>query len=143
MATLTENVARVTSALDDIKNAIIDKGVTPSGKCETFAQAIAEIPTGVKAASGEFTTSATGATINLGFAPKRIIVYSNPEAGTYNEAAIWDVNGLLRKVRTSAATGSNNGGITAGGIAVNGQEFTHNAYSAQFANKKAYYIAIG
>lgn len=46
MATLVENVNRVVSALNDIKNAIIAKGVTPTGKCETFADAIAQIETG-------------------------------------------------------------------------------------------------
>lgn len=47
MATLTENVNRIVDALGDIKEAIIEKGVTPTGKCETFCDAISKIPTGV------------------------------------------------------------------------------------------------
>lgn len=46
MATLTENVKRVTDALDDIKSSIIAKGQTPSGRCETFSSAIDNIETG-------------------------------------------------------------------------------------------------
>ena len=46
MATLVENVNRIVSSLNDIKNAIIAKGVTPTGKCETFADAISQIETG-------------------------------------------------------------------------------------------------
>lgn len=44
MATLIENVRRITDALNDIKSAIISKGVTPTGKAETFAEAIRNIP---------------------------------------------------------------------------------------------------
>lgn len=46
MATLVENATRITDALADIKQAIIDKGVTPIGKCETFADAIEQISGG-------------------------------------------------------------------------------------------------
>lgn len=46
MATLVENATRITEALADIKQAIIDKGVTPTGKCETFADAIEQISGG-------------------------------------------------------------------------------------------------
>lgn len=45
--TLLENVTRITSAIANIKAAIIRKGVTPTGKCETFADAIDNIPSGV------------------------------------------------------------------------------------------------
>jgi len=47
MSSLTENTARIVEALGDIKQAIIDKGVTPSGKCETYADAIDDIFQGV------------------------------------------------------------------------------------------------
>lgn len=47
MATLSENATRIVNALGDIKQAIIDKGVTPSGKCETYADAIDDIFQGV------------------------------------------------------------------------------------------------
>lgn len=46
MATLTENVTRIIEALQDIKEAIIKKGQTPDGKCETFADAIDKISSG-------------------------------------------------------------------------------------------------
>lgn len=46
MATLTENVKRIVDALDDTRAAIIRKGQTPDGRCETFADAIDNISTG-------------------------------------------------------------------------------------------------
>lgn len=47
MASLIENTQRIINALKDIKAAIIRKGVTPTGKCETFADAIDNIFVGV------------------------------------------------------------------------------------------------
>lgn len=42
--TLTENVQRIAGAIEDIKNSIIAKGVTPTGNVNTFADAIRSIP---------------------------------------------------------------------------------------------------
>lgn len=47
MATLFENANRIANALEDIKNAIIRKGQTPTGRCETFSEAIDNIQGGV------------------------------------------------------------------------------------------------
>lgn len=41
---LMQNVERISDALTDIKNAIVAKGVTPSGNCETYADAVRAIP---------------------------------------------------------------------------------------------------
>lgn len=134
-----ENAQRVKVASDNIKNAIISKGVTPTGNLESFADAINSISV-PNVAAGTFVAKTAGVEIELGFEPTRIIIYVNPENNTYNEAVIWDISGILRKVR---AAGNNAGGISTGGIAVNGTKFTHNTYNDSFANKTAYYIAIG
>lgn len=42
--TLLENVQRIAGAIEDIKNSIIAKGVTPTGNVNTFADAIRSIP---------------------------------------------------------------------------------------------------
>lgn len=87
MATLVENATRVTNALADIKQAIIDKGQGPEGKCETFAAAIRAIETGGKVAVGTFANSAAGATsrtkVTLGFKPKQLLIFRMTNAN-YN-----------------------------------------------------------
>lgn len=75
MATLVENVNRVVSALNDIKNALINKGVEPTGKCETFADAIDQIPTGTQVYVGNLALPAgTGKDyfVEVGFRPTKI-----------------------------------------------------------------------
>lgn len=44
--TLASDISTTSTALSDIKQAIIDKGVTPSGNITTYAAAISDIPTG-------------------------------------------------------------------------------------------------
>ena len=44
---LLQNVRRVVAALAEIRAAIIEKGQTPAGKCETFPAAIRAIETGI------------------------------------------------------------------------------------------------
>lgn len=44
--TLASDISTTSTSLSDIKNAIIAKGVTPSGNITTYATAIANIPTG-------------------------------------------------------------------------------------------------
>ena len=44
--TLASDISTTSTSLSDIKNAIIAKGVTPSGNITTYAAAIADIPTG-------------------------------------------------------------------------------------------------
>lgn len=78
MATLTENAQRIVNALHDIKAAIISKGVTPGDKCETFADAIAQIETGggTQVSIGNFTIPAgTGQDyfIECGFKPTVVV----------------------------------------------------------------------
>lgn len=43
--TLSSDISTTSTALNDIKNAIINKGVTPSGNITTYAAAINNIPT--------------------------------------------------------------------------------------------------
>lgn len=81
MATLVENATRITSALASIRQAIIDKGVTPEGMCETYAEAIDSIPLGKQFATGSFTLGASKEEVNCGFRPKYICVQSNGSAG--------------------------------------------------------------
>lgn len=76
MASLTENATRITNALNDIKAAIIAKGQTPTGRCETFADAISKISGGgsnVKVFNQKW-TMASNEVINIecGFKPKFI-----------------------------------------------------------------------
>ena len=140
MATLTENVARVTSALDDIKNAIIDKGVTPTGKCETFAAAIESIPSGGSVKSGNFTTVAgDGSFIECGFVPTRISVNSFYLAAASTESSDYFDGDFNEIYRTS-------GGTTF--IMTNNRIFpgTENGkmgfrYKARYAGKVAHFIA--
>lgn len=73
--TLMENVSKVVVALNSIKNAIIEKGVTPTGDCTTFAQAIAQIPSGsdVKVFDESLTMSANEVrSFECGFKPKLV-----------------------------------------------------------------------
>lgn len=74
MASLTENATRITNALDDIKAAIIAKGQTPTGRCETYADAISKISGGgsdVKVFSQKYTMgSQESITVDCGFKPK-------------------------------------------------------------------------
>lgn len=44
MATLVENAIRIKQTFDDICDAIIEKGASPSGGVDTYAEAISEIP---------------------------------------------------------------------------------------------------
>lgn len=43
MATLVENAVRIKQTFDDIYDAIVEKGVTPAGGVDTYAEAIDEI----------------------------------------------------------------------------------------------------
>ena len=145
MATLTENVARVTSALADIEQAIIDKGVTPSGKCETFADAIAQISGGgdAKVDIGTFTTSTGGSPITCGFKPKWVVVssaFNGTTSGAFSntETEIWNDDGGYFEYYTAAS--ATNGIRTTNRISANDNGFTH---MARYNNKTAYYIAIG
>ena len=45
MATLVENAIRIKQTFDDIYDAIVEKGVTPSGGVDTYSSAIDEIDT--------------------------------------------------------------------------------------------------
>lgn len=63
MASLVENTERIVNAIKDIKAAIIRKGVTPTGKCETFADAIDDIFVGVDVSD----TTASRLTVLEGF----------------------------------------------------------------------------
>lgn len=151
MATLTENVARVTSALADIEQAIIDKGVTPSGKCETFADAIAQISGGgsdVKVASGTFVTQATPKFVECGFKPTRVMVLANiiPPASTPNQGQMqlhqyWEgqSNGVTIALMTNVPSRNNNQVITPVDNGFNFAGQTGNNYQG----KTAYYIAVG
>lgn len=152
MATLTENVARVTSALADIEQAIIDKGVTPSGKCETFADAIAQISGGgsdVKVASGTFVTQATLKFVECGFKPTRVMVLTNiiPSGGSTQGflqlCQYWEGqnNAIVIQNLTNASSRNTNVYITP---VENGFNFIGNTnVSSQFQGKTAYYIAVG
>lgn len=42
---MASDISTISSSLNAIKNAIIDKGVTPSGNITTYADAISQIPT--------------------------------------------------------------------------------------------------
>ena len=42
---LSSDISTISSSLNAIKNAIIDKGVTPTGNITTYADAISQIPT--------------------------------------------------------------------------------------------------
>lgn len=90
MATLIENTNRIVDALDDIKNAIIAKGVTPTGKCETFAAAISQISggSGVKFSSGnyELTKGTTLKNITLDFKPQ-VLILNQRSNNTYTNAS--------------------------------------------------------
>lgn len=141
MATLTENVARVTTALDDIKNAIIGKGVTPTGKCETFADAITNIPSGGgDVESGNFNTVAgDGSFIDCGFVPTRISVNTFYLGAASTESCDYFEGDFNEIYRTS-------GGVTFS--MANNRIFpgTENGkmgfrYKARYAGKLAHFIA--
>lgn len=124
MATLTENTNRVVNALKDIKSAIIAKGVTPTGKCETFASAIESIPAGGGGAKLLWSNS----TPNANFSAQRVTVsnvsnyryiiiktcssYATTSTVTYSYAlldkkssvynGIWYLNGLIGQTATAS-----------------------------------------
>lgn len=148
MATLTENVARVTSALDDIKNAIIGKGVTPSGKCETFADAIASIPSGgeKKCVSGQFdTVSGQNVYVECGFEPSMIMVSSmatyggvgSTDTSVYVKNATLEKHSFYRTATNSLVQESlTNANMR---FAVDSNGFN---YNSRYTRANAYYMAI-
>ena len=92
MATLVENATRIKQTFDDIKDAIIEKGQTPTGEVDTYADAIASIEGGFSPSSitGEGTfigttafltgpVSSSYASTPLGYAKKTFI----PNDSTY------------------------------------------------------------
>lgn len=154
MATLVENATRVTNALADIKQAIIDKGQTPSGKCETFADAIANIDSGGKCAVGTFTSPTGGATnrikVTLGFKPKQLLIFrmTNANFNAYQGASpiMYDSeineNQFYRYTFSSASVGATNLGTntTIVPYSIDDDGFTFNGYSSALYWK---YYAIG
>lgn len=91
MATLVENATRIYDAAADIYQAIVEKGVTPSGKIETFADAIAQISGGgsINTAVGNFELTKGTALkhIELGFKPKVLILNQRAAANYQNASA--------------------------------------------------------
>lgn len=59
MTDVATNLSTINSSLSDIKTAIVNKGVTPSGNITTYATAIGSIPSGG--------TSLTGLKVNVTF----------------------------------------------------------------------------
>lgn len=120
MATLIENTNRIVDALEDIKSAIISKGVTPTGKCETFASAISQISGGssVKFSSGnyELTKGTALKSIVLDFKPQVLILnqrsnntYTTANARTliYNESlSTTNYDSIVTTTVTKQALGS-------------------------------------
>lgn len=112
----------------------------PKGYHEGFGKVVANQGSTEKVKTGTFTSTTSGYTVNCGFAPKMVFVTNNYNATTYNELGAW-INGTFSGAR---GAGANSGGnITTSTITVSGNTFTHKAYTANFANKPAYYIAIG
>lgn len=145
MATLTENVARVTTALENIKNAIIGKGVTPSGKCETFADAIASIPSGGggDTVAGYFTTSMSGTRINLPFEPKYIMVNS-AMGSTLAGSDVCVINGDYYKgyqIASTAMTSKSSATDKSARFTIDATGFTFKATATAYAGKTAYFVA--
>lgn len=143
MATLTENVARVTSALDDIKNAIIDKGVTPSGKCETFAQAIAEIPSGSNVKVDTFV--GVNGTVNItgiGFRPSVVIVELNYDSASYPVGNVRYNNGAVLGYSMTAQNAGRIQQNTILDITVNDDGFSVKMAYTTFVGKNCRYVAM-
>ena len=148
--TLTENVVRVTSALANIRQAILDKGgeLSPNDKCETFADAIANIPTGSgeKVKAGTFTTSVNGARIELGFKAKTILVCSAFNATLAGTDLCLidgdDYRGYIIPSGTSLAARSGETDKNSR-FTVDDTGFSFKAYTTTYANRTAYYLAIG
>lgn len=79
MATLIENAVRITKTFDDICKAIIEKGVTPSGGVDTYADAIDNIDGGgtlakVDTFSWPMFNSALTTSVDIGFKPKQLAI---------------------------------------------------------------------
>lgn len=148
MATLTENVARVTSALDDIKNAIIGKGVTPTGKCETFADAIASIPSGggKKCSTGRLNAIAgQDVFVECGFEPTMIMVSSMPQYGAVasTDTSVY-VKGASTEKHSFYRTTANQ--LTQENTTNANLRFTLNSngfyYRSRFTKNDYYYMAV-
>lgn len=142
MATLTENVARVTSALDDIKNAIIDKGVTPTGKCETFADAIASIPSGRKVVVDTFVGVNGTTLIDVGFRPSIVMAELNYDATAYPVGYISYADGIVRNCMLTSLNGGRIQANTTLNIEVNSSGFEVKTAIATFVGKNCRYVAI-
>lgn len=141
MATLVENVNRVVTALNDIKSAIILKGVTPSGKCETFADAIAQISSG--GINGLYFSVSNLTTVeqnfNCGFQPTKVVNICNATNKNLFSGCIND-NGTTRGVRTgSSGAGALGSAIT---ITITENGFTAKTSSSAFNNLRNEFIAI-
>lgn len=143
MATLTENVARVTSALENIKNAIIDKGVTPTGKCETFADAIASIPSSANIKVGTF--SAINGTVSIsdvGFKPSMVMVELAYDAASYPVGYVRYNNGAVLGYSLTSLNGGRIQTTSILNITVNDNGFSVTTAYATFVGKNCRYVAI-
>lgn len=142
MATLTENAQRIVNALHDIKAAIISKGVTPGDKCETFADAIAQIETGggVNGMYFSVTNLTTAAqSFDCGFRPTKVMNICNATNKNLFSGCIND-NGSTRGVRT----GSSGAGALGSAIEVTITDagFTAKTTNSAFNNLRNEFIAI-
>lgn len=150
--------ADVNSVLEDVYFSSID-GINIKGKLPIIADKTISVEVGkpriindgcyrnvtimaqgTRVATGTFISTTSGYTVDCGFAPKKIFVSNNYTGSTYNELGAW-IDGGYSGAR---GAGANSGGnITTSTITVSGNTFTHKAYTANFANKPAFYIAVG
>lgn len=139
MATLVENARRISSACSAIKDAIIRKGVTPTGNVESYADAIDAI-VGENAKYFSVTNlTTTSQAFDCGFKPTKVMNIYNATSASLFSACIND-NGTTRGVRTGSSGAGAVGSAVE--IVITDTGFTARTTNTAFNNKKAEFIAI-
>ena len=82
MATLVENAIRIKQTFDDIHDAIVEQGVTPSGGVDTYANAISEIPLTIPASLAVFNYAALGNITSSGVSTNLLYIKSGSTTAT-------------------------------------------------------------
>ena len=83
MATLVQNAVRIKQTFDDIYDAIVEKGVTPSGGVDTYPDAIDAIKLGIPPELATFTSGAIGELRSGGTSTNLLYIGSGSSTSTY------------------------------------------------------------
>lgn len=94
---------------------------------------------GNNVATGTFTPSATGRSVNLPFTPKRILCIVTNDSGAYS-FDYWEKDVYNTSIGTRG-TSTNTGGTQTGYLTVSGNTFTHKAYNSTWATYSGKYLA--